>query len=285
MKDIFPTGKAHISYSEIKTWHECPKKHKLMYVDKIQTFVDNPYSDFGTIVHEEIESFLKNKSINFERVYAKLDKEWQEKKYDSKEYIKKITMEREQNGWKYVHEPLDQWKESAKNILSEFPDFINNEFPGWELICAELELYEDIKESEIKFKGFVDCVITVPYKGKKVFWVIDWKTTGKGGWFFTKRKEFISLAQIGLYKSFLAKKIGVSLRDIRVGYVFLKRGAKLGKTCELLKVSVGPKFVDKTDNLIKRMIASVKKGISLKNPNGCKFCPYRNTEHCDGNGW
>ena len=285
MNDVFPTGKPHISYSEIKTWDECPKKHKLMYVDKIQTFVDNPYSDFGTIIHEEIEYFLKNKSIDIERVYTKLDIVWKEKKYDSQDYIEKITAERVQNGWKYVHETLDMWTTSAKNILSQFPDFMNKEFPGWELICAELQLYEDINESEIKFKGFVDCVITVPVKNKKVFWVIDWKTTGKTGWYYTKRKEFISLAQIGLYKSFLAKKLDVSLRDIRVGYVFLKRGAKPNNTCELLKVSVGSKFVDKTDKLIKRMIAAVKKGISLKNPNGCKFCPYRNTEHCNGNGW
>jgi hypothetical protein len=281
----FPTGKPHISYSEIKTWAECPKKHRLTYVDKIQTFVDNPYSDFGTIIHEEIEFFLENKTIDIERVYKKLDKVWEEKQYDSQEYIDKIKAERAMNGWKYTHETLSEWKNSANNILLEFPNFMDKEFPNWEPICAEFKLYEDISGSEIKFKGFIDCVIGVTNKNKKTFWILDWKTTGKGGWFYTKRKEFISLAQIGLYKTFWAKRLGVNLRDIKAGYVFLKRGAKPNKTCELLKVSVGPKFIEKTDKLIKRMIVAVKKGISLKNPDGCKFCPYRNTEHCDGNGW
>lgn len=285
MNDIFPTGKPHISYSEIKTWAECPNKHRLSYIEKIETFTDNPYVDFGTIIHEEIENYLKQKTISIENVLQRLDSVWKEKGYDTEEYIQKISAERAINGWKYKHETTDDWKQSAKNILEEFPEFMNNEFPGWEPVCAEFQLYEDIKDSNIKFKGFIDCIIAVPKGNKKIIWILDWKTTGKGGWYFQKRKEFLSLAQIGMYKSFWSKKLGVDMKDVRAGYVFLKRSTKVGKTCELFKVSVGPKFVEKADNIIRRMIFSVKKGISLKNPNGCKFCPFRNTEHCNGNGW
>ena len=285
MSDIFPTGKPHISYSEIKTWAECPNKHRLSYVEKIETFTDNPYTDFGTVIHEEIEKYLQSKIIDIESVFSKLDNVWNEKGYDSQEYIDKISEERAANGWKYKHETLEDWKKSANNILEEFPSFMNTEFPGWEPISAEFELYEDIKDSDLKFKGFIDCIIGVPKGNKKLIWIIDWKTTGKGGWYFSKRKEFLSLAQIGMYKAFWSKKLGVDMKDIRAGYVFLKRGNPVGKTCELFKVSVGPKFVEKTDDLIKRMIFSVKKGISLKNYDGCKFCPFKNTEHCNGNGW
>ena len=42
----------HISYSELKTWAECPWKHKLMYVDKIETYENNPYAEFGTVIHD-----------------------------------------------------------------------------------------------------------------------------------------------------------------------------------------------------------------------------------------
>ena len=31
----FKTGKPHVSFSEIKVWKECPYRHKLTYVDKI----------------------------------------------------------------------------------------------------------------------------------------------------------------------------------------------------------------------------------------------------------
>ena len=48
----FPTGKPHISFSEIKQWKECGYRHKLVYIDKIDTFEDSPYLHFGTAVHE-----------------------------------------------------------------------------------------------------------------------------------------------------------------------------------------------------------------------------------------
>ena len=40
LKNAWPTGKPHISFSEIKQWKECPYRHKLAYVDKIETFED-----------------------------------------------------------------------------------------------------------------------------------------------------------------------------------------------------------------------------------------------------
>ena len=68
-------------------------------------------------------------------------------------------------------------------------------------------------------------------KSDKVnFWMLDWKTTSKTGWYYQKKKEFLALAQIGLYKSYWSKKFATDLKDIRTGYVFLKRGASPGKT-------------------------------------------------------
>ena len=37
---------AHVSYSEIKVWNECPHKHKLQYVDKIDGFKGNLHTAF-----------------------------------------------------------------------------------------------------------------------------------------------------------------------------------------------------------------------------------------------
>ena len=34
----------HVSFSEIKNWKECPYRHKLMYLDGIQTYENNPYA-------------------------------------------------------------------------------------------------------------------------------------------------------------------------------------------------------------------------------------------------
>ena len=250
----FPTGKGHISFSEVKAWAECPFRHYLMYVEKINTYNDNPYADFGTTIHNAIEEFLNGKAFDLDDINKKLDEIWDKGGYDTPEYIKGVEEDRASNGWKYTHESLDDYKSSAKNIIGDFELFMNETFPGWEPISAEVELY-------------------------------DWKTTGKTGWFYKKKKEFLSLAQVGLYKNYWASKFGIPVKDIKAGYVFLKRGAKPGKTCELLEVAATPKFLEKTNTLVKKMITNVQNGVKLKNYNNCTFCPYKGTEHCNGKGW
>ena len=67
MTESFPTGKPHISFSEWKAWKECPFRHKLAYIDKIDTFQPSPFLDFGTAVHEGAESFLNEGTVPREK--------------------------------------------------------------------------------------------------------------------------------------------------------------------------------------------------------------------------
>ena len=60
----FPTGKKHISFSELKDWKECPYRHKLKHIDKIDVFEPSPYLDFGTTVHAGCESLLETKNVD-----------------------------------------------------------------------------------------------------------------------------------------------------------------------------------------------------------------------------
>jgi len=287
MAEKFPTGKLHVSYSEVKAWAECPFRHYLMYVKGINTYVDNPYADFGTIVHEAIEDYLKGSPFDLNVINEKIDTRWNEKGYNTKEYIDQIIDDRKSNGWKYVHESIEDFQNSAKTIVEDFPAFMDETFPGWNLMSAEQQLYEPLNE-ELSFKGFIDCVIareTKPGSGKIEYWVIDWKTTKKTGWFWKKKKEFLSLAQVALYKQYWSNKFNIPVEDIKVAYVFLKTGAKPGKSIELFTFSSGPKFLQKANDLVNKMIINVKKGTKLKNYNNCVFCPYKNTEHCSGKGW
>ena len=170
--------------------------------------------------------------------------------------------------------------------MREFPMFMQLTFPNWELIDAEHELYEQIEGHDVSFKGFVDAIIKVKdSKGKEKLWIIDWKTTGKAGWLGKKRRDFLATAQVGLYKRYLSRKLNIDLKDIRCGYVFLKRGAKAPRAIDLFQVSVGPKFIEKADKMVDSMIKNVKKGFALKNYNSCKFCPFKQSEHCNGGQW
>ena len=67
----FPTGKPHISFSEVKIWKECSWRHKLMYVDKVDTFKPSPYLDFGTAVHEGCETLLETRKVEKKKAKPK----------------------------------------------------------------------------------------------------------------------------------------------------------------------------------------------------------------------
>jgi len=277
---IFPTNKEHVSYSEVKTWKECPWKHKLMYVDKIETYENNPYAEFGTIVHDTIERYLKTGNMDTSDVKERLQEKWAENGFDSSEYIQKVTAQRKKFDLKYRHEKFDLWVTSAENILSAIPDFMSQNFGEWEYISAEEQIYESMPELDLNFKGYIDAIIKSKINGKEKYWIIDWKTTGPRGWYQDKRRDFLTQAQVGLYKKFWAQREGIDLRSIGCGYALLKRNTKPEKCAWFMSVSVGPKFITKSEKLLESMVRSVRKGMNLKNRSNCKFCPFYQTEHC-----
>ena len=87
-------------------------------------------------------------------------------------------------------------------------------------------------------------------------------------------------AQLILYKTFWSRKHNIALKDIRCGFILLKRGGKPGKVCELVTVSVGPKSIQKADKIMNNMISSVRRGMFLKNRDSCKYCQFKDTEFC-----
>jgi hypothetical protein len=270
----FPTNKPHVSYSEVKTWKECPFRHKLTYIDKIDLHVPSPYLDFGTAVHEGCESYLKTKTIDRDAILNTMRKAWEEYSFDDPQWVEK------QPGW-YKYHPVEEWCEWATNMWNDIPDFLDTEFPGWEPVSAEEMLYEGIEGKDIKFKGFIDVIIKVPRKnGTWKYWILDWKTAKAYGWDRRKKQDFLVQAQIILYKHFWATKNNVPLKDIGCGFILLKRGGKPGKICELFTVSAGPKTIEKSTKMVKSMITMVKRGMYLKNRESCRFCAYKDTEHC-----
>ncbi len=276
-------NKKHISFSELKIWSECTYRHKLSYIDKLDTYEPSTYTVFGNCVHECIEDYLKTRNLNIDKCIEEITAQWESHGFDSEEYINKMVDQRRAANLNYKHEALPLWITYAKNILVNFPTWLDDTFPNWEFHQAEEDLYEDIDNSNLKFKGFIDAVISVP-KGKdpskRVIWILDWKTTGPMGWWKDKRRDFISHSQIGLYKKYWAKKYNVDLKDIRTGFVFLKRKPKPNKNIELFKVSTGPKFIEKSDKLVVKMLHNLSREVYIKNRLSCQFCPFSGTEHC-----
>ena len=87
-------------------------------------------------------------------------------------------------------------------------------------------------------------------------------------------------AQLVLYKNFWSHKTNTDPKDVRCGFVLLKRAAKPGAHCELVTASVGETTTERNLTVINDMLASVKRGMAIKNRNSCTYCPYKDTPHC-----
>ena len=258
----FPTGKPHVSYSEVSCWTQCGWKHKLAYIDKVQIpDQDWIHANFGTHVHNGVENYLKTRSMDIDSVTNAIRKEWEEKKRGE----------------------VEKWTKWAVNILTDFPGWLEKNFPGWELIGAELPLSEDIPDELLKFKGFIDCIIKVPLNEEKTkwkIWILDWKTGPAYGWRREKLEDTLVLAQLWLYKRFLMNKLDLKSRDISCAFVVLKKGAKIGSTISQYNISIGPTPMEKGEKMLKNMIAGVKKNKFFKNKYSCEWCDYKKAGIC-----
>jgi len=262
--ELLPTGKPHVSYSEIKSWAECSYRHQLQHVKKIDLFKPSIYLDFGTAVHAACENFLKTKVMDTTITISMLEEAW--KKNEGVKGFDETSLQRA--------------KTESLAILAEIPNFMGTEFPDWEFIAAEEQLYESINPHPHAFKGFIDGVIKSKGKrGEDLVWLLDWKTSNRG-WLRQKRQDKLTSAQLVLYKSFWSQKHNINLKEIRCAFVILKKSAKPGKHCELFPISVGDVTIKRNLKLVNDMVTSVKRGIALKNRSSCTYCDYHNTEHC-----
>ena len=75
--ESLPTGKAHVSFSEIKEWKECSYRHHLRHIKKIDLFKPSIFLDFGTAVHAACEDFLETREMKSDIALKMLDEAWE----------------------------------------------------------------------------------------------------------------------------------------------------------------------------------------------------------------
>ena len=272
---IFPTGKPHISFSELFAWKECPYRHKLIHIEKLGSFEASPYLGFGTGVHASCEHYIESREIDKELAFKEIDDYWDENQEDITAYVKA-------NGFCKYSPEREQWKQIASDILDDVPRFLDETFPGWKGVRAEEDLYESIQGDEMQFKGFIDAVIiNKNKKGQPKVWLLDWKTAG-WGWRPQKKQDFNYQMQLLLYKHFWAAKHNIDPKDVKIGFVLLKRDGKNGKRCELVEISGSEAKVEKATKVVRSMLAAVRKGFFPKNYSECRWCEFKGTERCSG---
>jgi RecB family exonuclease len=264
--EVLPSGKFHISFSELTTWINCSYRYVLSYVQKLSIWRDNHYADFGTAIHKGLETFLETRSavsvivaLNLIRFFWDIGEKYEDAV------------------------PLKTALEQGKIIFQQLPDFFEKNFPGWKPVAAEEFLFEEIDEEGHPhvFKGFIDCVISTP-NGRKKYWILDAKTS-MNGWFRDKRRDEKLHRQLVLYKHFWSQKHNIPLNEIGTAFMIFKRNGKPGADrIELIKISVGPKTIEKHLRVLHKALTGIKKKTAYKNRSECKFCEFANTDKCKG---
>lgn len=275
-KRILPTNKFHVSFSEVHTWNNCGWQHKLQYIEGLRD-EGSEHTVYGGAIHNTLEEWL----LSCHSVW-----------FDWTDQIELCQKEILNSFEKVNFTPpesvlVKEWIQPVDGILRAVPPWMDQTFPGWKLIAAELPLFEPIEGQPGRyFKGFIDAVIKVPKPARKgskkaakghLYWILDWKTTS-WGWSADKKQDKYKRMQLALYKHYVSIKLGIPLEDIRCGFVLLKRTAK--EHCELVEVSVGDKTRTDAVNLVSLSVNSIAKRFFLKNRNSCRFCPFQGTPKC-----
>jgi len=302
-KTMLPTGKYHVSYSEISDWLDCSERHKLKHILKISLDKPSIHTEYGRAIHDAMEQYILNRIMpDATTVNAEFDK-----------LLEQIKTE---HGVLVSDAEAASFKVSTQAILTGVPKFLDEDFPGWHGHAAELALFESIPgQTNKSFKGFIDTVLRMPRKAPKTkrnadpdsknppmrlsemvgssgaapettgsefeYYIIDWKTTS-WGWAPDKKRDFQKQLQLALYKHFFCKLMNVPLDQVKCGFVLLKRTPRKsdGSCVEYVPVSVGPKTEEKAVAILHDMINQIQTGRTIKNRNSCRYCAYHNTEHC-----
>ena len=147
---ILPTGKHHVSYSEISDWMDCSYRHKLKHIDKIDLDKPSIHTEYGKAIHDSLEDFILTRKLpdplKAEGVF--------------REAMSKLEAEHQVS---YPATEIDSFASSIAPLLEAVPTFLDTEFPGWIGHAAEMALMESIEgQTNKKFKGFIDTIIKVP---------------------------------------------------------------------------------------------------------------------------
>lgn len=247
-----------ISYTQIKTYVDCPFRFKLLYLDKLEKSEDNDIFAYGRAVHVGVQKLWESDCNEAQQVYL------QQLRTDFAK-LGKSTKDVEDKGLQLIFE------------------MYKTGYPEFKCLGIE-ELLEEPFYNDCHFKGLIDLVLEVPEdpnnpSGKKRIKLIDFKTTEKGwGWY--KKHDFMTLMQLLLYKWFYSEKHNVPLSQIDLEFILLNG---ISRTVEFFAIEHKDADVKKAWDIAVKVINYIyNKNEFKKNIKSCEYCQFKDRpEICD----
>lgn len=251
---------AHISFSALKIFSECPHKYKLAYIDEKKKFSGNEFTTFGTAIHEACERKMLDPAVDeisiFESKFA--------------EELGKLPPETQLKS-----ELIESMKGQGRMLAPHLLGAMKQYFGSFKVVSAEEELLLPLGETGFDFKGYVDLIVQTD-DGK--YHIIDHKTCS-WGWDMKKRSDAMTNYQLTLYKHFFGTLKGIDPKDIETHFCLLKRTAKKDPI-EIFRITSGPKKVQNALNVLNNAVYNISKGTFPKNRLNCTYCEFNNKEDC-----
>lgn len=298
-------GVRGVSYSQFTTYVECPKHWDLKYRQGNYFFSSTISTVFGSALHACIQEWLN--LLYTSTVKASDEYSFEEKLQEH--LMNTYKKEKEANNNKHFStlEELNEFYEDGLAILKYLrrkrKKLFDTEYT--ELVGHEVVLNTEIFEgnSLILFNGFLDTVFIEKKLGNApgefIYHIIifDYKSS-KSGW--SERyelKDEKKLNQIRLYKHFFAKQFGWPIENITGEYKVLKRKVNTVQIdgwdmetprLQTVSPSQGAVKIGQAVRALQDFVADCfyedgshqEKEYKAKPGNACKFCEFRNTEHC-----
>lgn len=280
-----------ISYSQTLAYNTCPHQWALAYVKGLQEYTPSIHTVFGTAFHETLQEWL---TVLYEDTIKKaMEIDLEASLLQKMQTI--YCQEKEKYGKHFsTSEQLTEFHRDGVEILK----YIKRKRAAWfsskntKLVGVEIPLIYSIG-TNIFFKGYIDIVLYDEQDDRYI--ILDIKTS-TSGWNEYAKKDDKKLAQLLLYKEFLAKQFSIDVEKVDVKYFIVKRKVpddpeypamgrrvqefvppsgkiKRGQATTALSKFISDAF-DQTGQYIDK---DYEQRPSKSN---CMFCNYKGTEYC-----
>jgi hypothetical protein len=283
-----------ISYSQTLSYSTCPHQWSLRYVKNLIEYRPSIHTVFGTALHEVLQEWL---TVLYEETVKKSNE------IDFKQILQEklhtiYAQEKEKYGKHFsTSQELSEFYNDGVEILEYVRKKRASHFGTkyYKLVGVEIPIVHQVVKN-VFFKGYIDIVLYDEQDDRYI--ILDIKTS-TSGWNAYAKKDDKKLAQLLLYKEFLARQFNIDVEKIDVKYFIVKRKIPdnpeypaMGKRIQEFippsgKIKRGQatatlsKFInDAFDSQGQYIDKDYEKKPSKVN---CMFCEFKDTEYCKVN--
>jgi hypothetical protein len=280
----------NLSYSQLSQYLNCNHQWYLSYVKKLSKYTPSIHTVFGTALHETIQEWLTN-------IYNISAKAGNEMDLNSLLYSKLFEIYKKERSKldRHFSTPiqLEEFYQDGVQILEYLKKKRSIYFGTRKVYLAGVEvmLYRELAPG-VFFNGFIDLVF---YDEDLDKWLLLDLKSSTSGWNDYAKKDSKKTAQLVLYKQFFAKQFNIEEDKIDIEYFILKRKIPQdaeypammkrvqqfrppsGKIKQAQLTKIITSFIENSINEAGLIDKQYGKTLELS---ACRFCEYKNTEHC-----